>query len=518
MGGTGMSNSISNSLGSKMGGTGMSNSWFINRNNSSVGVSNKLGVQVKGTSISISGSISWSISSITKTSDSWGSKNWCSSSISNSLGGKMFSTGSSNSWLIKRNNSSVGMSDKLCVRNDRWDRSGSGGGDRGQNFYNGAGGQGGGNTRWQEPPSGGGGPPRDGGDRGGYSRRDDGRGGGGGGSAEDWTKPLPRNDRLEGELFTGGHGPSGINFDRYEDIPVEATGSDVPNGIEDFNQCDLTEIISANIEQARYTKPTPVQKNALPIILARRDLMACAQTGSGKTAAFLVPILNHIFNDGPAQTGSSNGYGGSKRKQHPLALVLAPTRELATQIFEESRKFAYRSKVRPCVVYGGAHVGEQMRDLDRGCHLLVATPGRLVDMLERGKISLEFCKYLILDEADRMLDMGFEPQIRRIVEQDNMPAPGKGQRQTLMFSATFPKEIQMLARDFLYDYIFLAIGRVGSTSENITQKIVWVEEQDKRDFLLDLLAAAGLAKAGTPEEASLTLVFVETKKGADQLD
>jgi len=401
-------------------------------------------------------------------------------------------------------------------RNDRWDRSGSGGGDRGQNFYNGAGGQGGGNTRWQEPPSGGGGPPRDGGDRGGYSRRDDGRGGGGGGSAEDWTKPLPRNDRLEGELFTGGHGPSGINFDRYEDIPVEATGSDVPNGIEDFNQCDLTEIISANIEQARYTKPTPVQKNALPIILARRDLMACAQTGSGKTAAFLVPILNHIFNDGPAQTGSSNGYGGSKRKQHPLALVLAPTRELATQIFEESRKFAYRSKVRPCVVYGGAHVGEQMRDLDRGCHLLVATPGRLVDMLERGKISLEFCKYLVLDEADRMLDMGFEPQIRRIVEQDNMPVTGK--RQTLMFSATFPKEIQMLARDFLYDYIFLAIGRVGSTSENITQKIVWVEEQDKRDFLLDLLAAAGLAKAGTPEEASLTLVFVETKKGADQLD
>ena len=94
----------------------------------------------------------------------------------------------------------------------------------------------------------------------------------------------------------------------------------------------MTEIIAANIEQARYTKPTPVQKNALPIILARRDLMACAQTGSGKTAAFLVPILNHIFKDGPAATGSSNGYGGSKRKQHPLALVLAPTRELATQV------------------------------------------------------------------------------------------------------------------------------------------------------------------------------------------
>lgn len=325
--------------------------------------------------------------------------------------------------------------------------------------------------------------------------------------------PLPRNDRIEAELFTGGHGPSGINFDRYEDIPVEATGSDVPNGIEDFHQVQLTDILAKNIEMAHYTKPTPVQKNALPIILARRDLMACAQTGSGKTAAFLVPILNHIFEGGPAP-GTQNGYGGSRRKQFPLALVLAPTRELATQIYDESRKFAYRSRVRPCVVYGGAQVGEQMRDLDRGCHLLVATPGRLVDMLERGKVSLEFCKYLVLDEADRMLDMGFEPQIRRIVEQDNMPQVGK--RQTLMFSATFPKEIQMLARDFLHDYIFLAIGRVGSTSENITQKVVWVEEQDKRSFLLDLLAAAGLSER--QDDASLTLVFVETKKGADQLD
>ena len=110
-----------------------------------------------------------------------------------------------------------------------------------------------------------------------------------------------------------------------------------------FNQCDLTEIIAANIEQARYTKPTPVQKNALPIILARRDLMACAQTGSGKTAAFLVPILNHIFKDGPAATGSSNGYGGSKRKQHPLALVLAPTRELATQV--KSRNLKVKSQI-----------------------------------------------------------------------------------------------------------------------------------------------------------------------------
>ena len=115
------------------------------------------------------------------------------------------------------------------------------------------------------------------------------------------------------------------------------------------------------------------------------------------------------------------------------------------QIYDEARKFSYRSLVRPCVVYGGANVGDQMRDLDRGCHLLVATPGRLVDMLERGKVSLENCTFLVLDEADRMLDMGFEPQIRRIVEQDNMPPTG--QRQTLMFSATFPKEIQVILKN-----------------------------------------------------------------------
>jgi len=378
------------------------------------------------------------------------------------------------------------------------------------------------NSRWQEPD-------REGGNRGGFNGGN--RYGGGGGfagkggrdndgrasSAEDWTKPLPRNERVEQELFgAGGHEPSGINFDRYEDIPVEATGSDVPAPIEDFrNLKGMTEIIAANIDMAHYSKPTPVQKNAIPVIMAKRDLMACAQTGSGKTAAFLVPILNRIYESGPAQGGAlSQSYGGRK-KQYPLALILAPTRELATQIFDESRKFSYRSRVRPCVVYGGANVGEQIRDLDRGCHLLVATPGRLVDMLERGRISLEHCGFLVLDEADRMLDMGFEPQIRRIVEQDNMMPTG--QRQTLMFSATFPKEIQMLARDFLHDYIFLAIGRVGSTSENITQKVVWVEEHDKRSFLLDLLDAAGLNQ-NTETEASLTLVFVETKKGADQLD
>lgn len=322
---------------------------------------------------------------------------------------------------------------------------------------------------------------------------------------EDWSKPLPRNERLENELFTSVK--SGINFDKYEDIPVEATGNNAPKHIESFEEANLGEIIISNIQLARYAKPTPVQKHAIPIIKGKRDLMACAQTGSGKTAAFLVPMLSRIYEEGPFENAGNTRQSGRK-KQFPIALVLAPTRELASQIYDEARKFVYRSCIRPCVVYGGADVGTQMRDIDRGCHMLVATPGRLVDMIQRGKIGLECIKFLCLDEADRMLDMGFEPQIREIVEKCDMPPTG--QRQTLMFSATFPKEIQMLARDFLDNYIFLAVGRVGSTSENITQKVVWVEECDKRDFLLDLLNASG------PD--SLTLVFVETKRGADALE
>ncbi|XP_028447179.1 DEAD-box helicase 3 X-linked a isoform X2 [Perca flavescens] len=329
---------------------------------------------------------------------------------------------------------------------------------------------------------------------------------------EDWSKLSAPNERLENELFSASN--TGINFEKYDDIPVDATGNNCPPHIESFHDVDMGEIVMANIGLSRYDCPTPVQKHAIPIIKSKRDLMACAQTGSGKTAAFLLPVLSQIYQEGPGDalqaaksSGQDNGRYG-RRKQYPIALVLAPTRELALQIYDEARKFAYRSRLRPCVVYGGADIGQQIRELERGCHLLVATPGRLVDMMERGKIGLDYCNFLILDEADRMLDMGFEPQIRRIVEQDTMPP--KGIRQTMMFSATFPKEIQILARDFLEDYIFLAVGRVGSTSENITQKVVWVEDGDKRSFLLDLLNATG--------KESLTLVFVETKKGADALE
>ncbi|KAJ3538803.1 hypothetical protein NMY22_g5009 [Coprinellus aureogranulatus] len=238
--------------------------------------------------------------------------------------------------------------------------------------------------------------------------------------------------------------------------------------------------------------------------------MACAQTGSGKTGGFLFPILSASFANGPSPIPDAPAQSyGPRRKAYPTALILAPTRELVSQIHEEARKFAYRSWVRPAVVYGGADINQQLRQIEKGCDLLSATPGRLVDLIERGRISLANIKYLVLDEADRMLDMGFEPQIRRIVQGEDMP--GVQDRQTLMFSATFPRDIQMLARDFLKDYIFLSVGRVGSTSENITQKIEYVEDGDKRSVLLDILASQ------PRESIGLTLVFVETKRMADML-
>uniref|UniRef100_A0A1I8IIU9 RNA helicase n=1 Tax=Macrostomum lignano TaxID=282301 RepID=A0A1I8IIU9_9PLAT len=342
----------------------------------------------------------------------------------------------------------------------------------------------------------------------GYNRQ------GGGGGASDFAAQqqkymLPPNERQERELFSGHN--TGINFDEYDNIPVEITGPDAEaiTPIESFDMMsDFHPVIRSAIQLTGYKRPTPVQKWAMPVTWSKRDLMACAQTGSGKTAAFLIPILNLMYTEGPGQSIAASR--SSRRKQFPVALVLAPTRELASQIHEEAKKFSYRSCVRCCVVYGGADIGSQLRDLDRGCHLLVATPGRLVDVMERGRVGLDFCRFLVLDEADRMLDMGFEPQIRRIVEQDTMPP--KGHRQTLMFSATFPKEIQHLARDFLqHDYVFLAVGRVGSTSQNITQEVLWIDESDKRHCLVDIIN-------GQNGPDSLILVFVETKKGADQLE
>lgn len=201
-------------------------------------------------------------------------------------------------------------------------------------------------------------------------------------------------------------------------------------------------------------------------------------------AAFLLPVLTAMIRDN--LTGS-----GAGDVQNPSALVIAPTRELVLQIYHEARKFAYSTILRPVVVYGGTSVGHQLGMLEKGCHILVGTPGRLKDFINRGKIDLSQIKFLILDEADRMLDMGFEPEVRLIVEQFGMT--DKTARQTLMFSATFPEEIQRLAGDFLNDYLFITVGRVGGATSDITQNVVEVSEFDKREKLSEILNETGEA-------------------------
>ncbi|CAI8008081.1 Putative ATP-dependent RNA helicase Pl10 [Geodia barretti] len=315
-------------------------------------------------------------------------------------------------------------------------------------------------------------------------------------TTQQWNTPLPKSTREESELF--GRVNTGINFDNYDRIPVEISGDNCPRPIVGFDECNFASMLQENVKLAQYFKPTPVQKHAVPIMMEGRDLMACAQTGSGKTAAYLFPIISSILSSGPPPQPpppplpsppllERNGY--RDERQYPMGLVLVPTRELASQVHSEAVKYSYRSLIRPCVVYGGTSITTQMRDVARGCVLLVATPGRLVDFIERGRIGLDLCRHVVLDEADRMLDMGFEPQIRSVIERGSMPPVGE--RQTVMFSATFPREIRNLAQDFLSTPLFLAVGRVGSTSEDIQQVLMWVEEHEKIPTLIDILGKTG---------------------------
>ncbi|XP_071710545.1 DEAD-box ATP-dependent RNA helicase 11-like [Rutidosis leptorrhynchoides] len=332
--------------------------------------------------------------------------------------------------------------------------------------------------------------------------------GGGWGGRDVEVNPFGNDIIDTNEEITSEQESGGINFDAYEDIPVETSGDNVPPPVNTFADIDLGDALNLNIRRCKYVKPTPVQRYTIPISLAGRDLMACAQTGSGKTAAFCFPIISGILR------GQFGQRPRGTRTVFPLALIISPTRELSSQIHEEARKFSYQTGVKVVVVYGGTPINQQLRELERGVDILVATPGRLVDLLERAKVSLQMIRYLALDEADRMLDMGFEPQIRKIVEQTDMPPPG--QRQTMLFSATFPKEIQRLASDFLSNYIFLTVGRVGSSTDLIVQRVEFVQEVDKRSHLMDLLHAQ--KENDTPSKQALTLVFVETKKGADSLE
>jgi ATP-dependent RNA helicase DDX5/DBP2 len=277
---------------------------------------------------------------------------------------------------------------------------------------------------------------------------------------------------------------------------MTVNGKDIPKPVETFDEANFPGYVLKEVKQQGFDNPTAIQSQGWPMALSGRDMIGVAQTGSGKTLSYCLPAIVHIN----AQPLLSPGDG-------PIVLVLAPTRELAVQIQQECSKFGRSSRIRNTCVYGGVPRGQQIRDLARGVEICIATPGRLIDMLEAGKTNLRRVTYLVLDEADRMLDMGFEPQIRKIVDQI------RPDRQTLMWSATWPKEVQRLARDYLQDYIQVNIGSLElSASHNIKQIVEVVSEYEKKDRLLK-----HLEKALDEDKKSKILVFTSTKRVADDI-
>ncbi|KAG0035441.1 hypothetical protein BGZ81_007985 [Podila clonocystis] len=321
---------------------------------------------------------------------------------------------------------------------------------------------------------------------------------------------APENEALKEELFGADKRVgTGINFKNYSSmkISVQHGPANAPP-MKTFEDADLYPTILDNIKALGYTEPTPVQKSAIPILLKNCDVMACAQTGSGKTAAFLLPILSTIMRKIEHKKMELARPGRGASRACPLVLLILPTRELAIQIFDDVRRFTYKTPLRPVAVYGGADVASQRNNLLMGCDVLVGTPGRLKDMINRGTISLARVRHLVLDEADRMLDMGFERDIREVVQQADLPQD-EG-LQTLMFSATFPRPIQVLARTFLKQgFTQLRIGRIGGTTSDIVQTVMYVNDYSKKDKLVEILLQS---------PPNRTMIFVETKRSADMLD
>lgn len=267
-----------------------------------------------------------------------------------------------------------------------------------------------------------------------------------------------------------------------------------------FNTLGLRDEILTAISEAGYTEPTPIQQQAIPVVLEGRDLMACAQTGTGKTAGFTLPILQLLSQENRSNRSKNNDKRSSRRPVR--ALILSPTRELAAQIHENLLAYSRHLKLRSLVVFGGVSINPQMMKLRGGVDILVATPGRLLDLEKQNAVDLSKVEHLVLDEADRMLDMGFIHDIRKVLAK--MPE----KRQNLLFSATFSKEITALATKLLHNPASVEIERHKTSSEQVTQELYFVDKNRKRELLSHLIEQ---------EKWQQVLVFCRTKHGANRL-
>jgi ATP-dependent RNA helicase DDX5/DBP2 len=280
---------------------------------------------------------------------------------------------------------------------------------------------------------------------------------------------------------------------QYKSITI-VDGQNVPKPVRTFEEASFPDYVLEEVARVGFKEPTPIQVQGWPIALSGRDMVGIAETGSGKTLAFLLPAIVHIN----AQPYLEKGDG-------PIVLVMSPTRELACQIQEEANRFGKSSKIKNTCCYGGVPRRQQQQDLRDGVEVVIATPGRLIDFLDCGDTNLKRLTYLVLDEADRMLDMGFEPQVRKVVSQS------RPDRQTLMWSATWPDDIKRLARDICKENpVHINVGSLDlRTAHTIRQYVEVVKEEDKRSRLKRLLDKV--------MDGSRILIFADTKRGGDQL-
>jgi len=270
-------------------------------------------------------------------------------------------------------------------------------------------------------------------------------------------------------------------------------GQGIPKPVRTFEEASMPEYVLAEVTRLGFPAPTPIQSQGWPMALLGRDMIGISATGSGKTLAFLLPAIVHI-----------NAQPYLERGDGPIVLVIAPTRELAVQIKEECDKFGSTSSIKNTCVYGGVPKGQQCRDLRNGVEICICTPGRMIDMLDQNVTNLRRVTYLVLDEADRMLDMGFEPQIRKIVSQI------RPDRQTLMWSATWPKEVKSMADSFTTDPYQVTIGSLEiRANKNIRQQFMFIEDFDKAREIQKILREK--------YEGGRILVFSETKRNCDQV-
>ncbi|XP_027923784.1 DEAD-box ATP-dependent RNA helicase 46 [Vigna unguiculata] len=320
-----------------------------------------------------------------------------------------------------------------------------------------------------------------------------------GGSYSSHSVPTGTNAAANASYSVKGQGASDaaavLSPESYRSRhEITVTGDNVPPPLTSFgSSTGFPPEVLREVQNAGFSAPTPIQAQSWPIALQSRDIVAIAKTGSGKTLGYLMPAFVHLKRC------------GNNSKMGPTALVLSPTRELATQIQDEAVKFGKSSRISCACLYGGAPKGPQLRDIDRGADIVVATPGRLNDILEMRRISLHQVSYLVLDEADRMLDMGFEPQIRKIVNE----VPNR--RQTLMFTATWPKEVRKIAADLLVKPVQVNIGNVDElvANKSITQHVEVLPLMEKQRRLENILRSQ--------DQGSKIIIFCSTKKMCDQL-